>query len=323
MHDVEELLKEGLDELTAGARVPAGMAARARLRHHRRRVTTRASAAVAGTAMAGAAGLFATAVAGPGVTAQAPAGAHGSTSHGGTTAQGGYVRTVAQVIGLTERAMSTRNLIMESVWSGAVYSLSGPAGHRKYTKLHAVGFSYRNLQYGKLFTGPAGFGEGQPAWGVIATRLASDRPGAVTQETSTRIFYASKTYSQTQQQVRNPKPPVELKCSLRHYLSRPLAPQKTWVSSSPASIRAALACGGLKITGRGQVDGVTVLKLAGTSRLTKYPLTVDVSPATYLPVRLQFGDLVFDYRWLPATPANLAKLTPHIPAGFKRVSPLR
>ena len=117
----------------------------------------------------------------------------------------------------------------------------------------------------------------------------------------------------------NPKPPVTLRCSLRHYLSRPMAPQKTWVSSSPSSIKAALACGGLKITGRGQVGGMTVLKLAGTPRLTKYTLTVDVNPATYLPVRLQFGDLRWDYRWLPATPANLAKLTAHIPPNFRRV----
>ena len=40
---------------------------------------------------------------------------------------------------------------------------------------------------------------------------------------------------------------------------------------------------------------------------------IDVSPDTYLPVRVIFGHIEMDYRWLQPTAANLAKLTPNIP----------
>lgn len=54
-----------------------------------------------------------------------------------------------------------------------------------------------------------------------------------------------------------------------------------------------------------------------------------VDASTYLPLRETFeiGSTGFDtvgtsdYEYLPATPANLAKLTPPIPAGFKRLYP--
>jgi len=54
-----------------------------------------------------------------------------------------------------------------------------------------------------------------------------------------------------------------------------------------------------------------------------------VDASTYLPLRetSDIGSTGFDtvgtsdYEYLPATPANLAKLTPPIPAGFKRVDP--
>jgi len=43
-----------------------------------------------------------------------------------------------------------------------------------------------------------------------------------------------------------------------------------------------------------------------------------VSPDTFLPVRVVFGDIEMDYRWLQPTAANLAKLTPQIPRGFRQ-----
>jgi hypothetical protein len=317
MNDVEELLKDGIDRLTTDARVPAWMAARVRQRHHRRQVATRTTAAVAGTAAASAFAVFVAAgPGGPAHTQYSPGSASGAASKPQTTP----AQTVAEVIGNTERAISTNDLIMESTSNGRVYSLSGPPGHQTYTVMREVGWSYHNLELGELFSGPAGFGAGQPVRMEIGTRLASERPGAVTQATTTRVDYVRHTWSRTVSQVKNPRAPVQVSCRLRHYLSRPMAPLKTDLAVSPSSIRAALACGGLKITGRGEVDGTPVIRMAGTLRLTKYPLAVDVSPATYLPVRLQFGDLRFDYRWLSPTPANLAKLTAHIPSNFRRVA---
>ena len=52
--DLEELLHEGLDRLTADAKLPAGLVGRARLRNRQRRTAIRASVA-AGTALAAAA----------------------------------------------------------------------------------------------------------------------------------------------------------------------------------------------------------------------------------------------------------------------------
>jgi hypothetical protein len=317
MTDVEELLKDGIDRLTADATVPAGMVARVRQRHHRRQVAARTTAAVAGTAVASAVAVFV--AAGPGAPAHTQ---HPPGSASGVTGKppGTPAQTVAEVIGNTERAISTHDLIMESTSNARVFSLSGPPGHKTYTVMREVGWSYHNLELGELFSGPAGFGEGQPVRMDIATRLDSERPGAVTQATTTRVDYVRHTWSRTVSQVKNPPAPVQVNCRLRHYLSRPMAPLKTDLGVSPSSIRAALACGGLKITGRAQIDGAPTIAMSGTLRLTKYPLTVDVSPATYLPVRLQFGNLRFDYRWLSPTPANVAKLTAHIPSNFRRVA---
>lgn len=318
MTDVEELLKDGIDRLTAGAGVPAGMADRVRRRLHRRQVAARTTAA-AGAAAAGAVAVFAAAAPGGPTRSQHPpasvAGGHHPPS--GATAP---ARTVADVIGRAEHAVSTGDLIMEYTSNAQVWSVAGPPGHHRFTHWRAVGWSYRNRQLGDLFSGPPGFGEGRPVQYVIATRLGTGRPGTTTQATITRVDYRDHTWSRAVQRVTNPGAPVKLSCALRQYLSRPMAPLKTDLAASPASIRAALGCGGLAITGRGQVDGVSVIKLASTSRLTKYRLTVDVSPVTYLPVRLRFGDLRFDYRWLQPTPVNLAKLTVHIPPNFHRVT---
>jgi hypothetical protein len=73
------------------------------------------------------------------------------------------------------------------------------------------------------------------------------------------------------------------------------------------------------VTGRVPVDGAAAIKLTGTRRLTSMPLTVYVSPATYLLVRVVIGGLGQDYRWLAPTAANLAMLKVRIPPGFRRV----
>ena len=49
------------------------------------------------------------------------------------------------------------------------------------------------------------------------------------------------------------------------------------------------------------------------------------APASYLPLRqeLQFStgrQYITDYKFLPPTPANLAKLRPLIPAGYHRTT---
>ena len=44
-------------------------------------------------------------------------------------------------------------------------------------------------------------------------------------------------------------------------------------------------------------------------------------PATYLPIQLNIGPLRISFQWLPATPANLARLKVPVPADFQQVPP--
>ena len=104
-------------------------------------------------------------------------------------------------------------------------------------------------------------------------------------------------------------------------------------------IETGLKCGAFTVAGRQWVDGVDAIKLAGHKTVPDSTLWVD--PSSYLPVRLvtqlrrqptgnepgigaakESPDqtLTIDFRWLPPTKANLAKLTAPIPAGFQKVS---
>jgi hypothetical protein len=91
-----------------------------------------------------------------------------------------------------------------------------------------------------------------------------------------------------------------------------------------ASLRSWESCGWLKADGTATVDGVTAVRLTIPFNSSS-PNTWYVSQATYLPVRATVthrGKLLaaYDFRWLPPTRANLAKLAlPVPPRGFTRV----
>jgi hypothetical protein len=98
-------------------------------------------------------------------------------------------------------------------------------------------------------------------------------------------------------------------------------------------IQTGLKCGAFTVAGRQWVDGVDAIKLAGHK--TAHGFTIWVDPGSYLPVRLVGQPqgmavvgpggpisltLTVDFRWLPPTRANLAKLTVPIPPGFHKVN---
>ena len=100
-------------------------------------------------------------------------------------------------------------------------------------------------------------------------------------------------------------------------------------------IQAGLKCGMFTVAGRQWVDGVDAIKLTGRKVLAG--VTIWVALRSYLPVRLTFpfylvrwtgsraarcppSTLRIDFRWLPPTSANLAKLTALIPPGFREVA---
>jgi hypothetical protein len=109
-----------------------------------------------------------------------------------------------------------------------------------------------------------------------------------------------------------------------HHLSLTLG-----LPADAAGLRHQLANGHFKIIRRGVVDGhkATELGLTGLSgRRTGLHATAArlwVDAASYLPLRqvLQFStgrQDITDYRFLPPTPKNLAKLRPVIPTGYHR-----
>ena len=95
-------------------------------------------------------------------------------------------------------------------------------------------------------------------------------------------------------------------------------------------IETGLKCGAFTVAGRQRVDGVDAIKLTGHKTIPDSTIWVD--PRSYLPVRLvSHGQtegnvaptaltLTVDFRWLPPTRANLAKLTAPIPPGFQKVT---
>jgi hypothetical protein len=98
-----------------------------------------------------------------------------------------------------------------------------------------------------------------------------------------------------------------------------------------AQLRAKVKAGKVTLAGRATVDGQAAIHL--TEHLAGGLINLWVSPATYLPIReidtaagvpLTSGEAIRDdYRWLPATAANLRLITAAaaIPAGFTQVSP--
>jgi hypothetical protein len=87
----------------------------------------------------------------------------------------------------------------------------------------------------------------------------------------------------------------------------------------PARVGAGLKCKAFTVEGRQRIDGIDTIKMTMLGGIG----TLWVDPATYLPVRTTLALGVertqTDFRWLPPTPANLARLQVTIPAGFTQV----
>jgi hypothetical protein len=99
----------------------------------------------------------------------------------------------------------------------------------------------------------------------------------------------------------------------------------------PANLARDIASGAWRVVGRTQLDGQQAIELSETDRgdnntaLEPLPVRLWVNAQTYLPIRLVAGPkngiegmTVIDFRYLPPTPANLARLRVPIPAGYPR-----
>jgi hypothetical protein len=97
-------------------------------------------------------------------------------------------------------------------------------------------------------------------------------------------------------------------------------PPLSGFQATPGYLKATVACGALAADGHALIDRVDTIKLMSTTKSKAGPMTVYVSPTTYLPVRSVVAGQRTDYQWRPATSANIAQLRVPIPAGFRRTA---
>lgn len=280
--DLEDRLRAGLARVPA--RVPPGLARAAYRRYRRRRAAARAIAA-AGTAAA---------IIGSVVAADLP---RSSAPAAETTAY------VAEHVARALDALSPDTVIFDRTVN---YPASAALAPRD------------------SWTGPGG--RSRMVQFTPSGQIVTDQETTFTRTRIITVFADHR--KKTWWRLAVPRPPVTPAPSAT--ASQPCngASINELTFSAPvmaADIRSELACGQLRKAGTGVVDGVSAVRLTGT--LGGITETYWVSTATYLPVRITtvWGHLPGyqqdDFRWLPPTTANLAKLGVQVPAGFRQVPP--
>jgi len=310
--EFEELVRDSMEWFTGDVRVPAGLAGKARRNHRRRLLTVRAAVAAGTAAVLSAAAVLA-------VTG----GASGVRGPDTGARRAVRAQAAAYVIKRAERAVSTRSLIVEISTPEQVITTERP-GKRPVRSFipRSVWWAYHNRSRGEVFAaylrkpGQPGAANTDTEYGPPGKSLPSSP--SLHPYTQTTINYSDRTWSRGTQLTGLASGSPGTACELVKAMTDPLLAGKVFFTS-PSFIHGALACGGLSVTGRTRVDGAAAIKLTGTRRLAKPPITLYVSPATYLPIRIVIGGLREDYRWLAPTAANLAMLKVRIPPGFRRV----
>jgi hypothetical protein len=321
--DLQDLLRDGLDRLTAGATVPDELVSRAQQHNRQRKIRIRAAIA-AGTAVAAAAATV--------TVSLAATGTHPSNA----TVQ---TQTIADVATRTEQAltaavdqgkaiqvvrMSGRNVVFGLTGLGPQGALGNPSPTQRLPRARAAVTAQHMMswQYQDLYL-QEGFSTARRlvfvnAFGPIRLRSGKQVQGNYGAAYPVHIRWRSVFTGGS-------GPAPGLSC------------QNGFPSEYPswrASIAKALSCGVFRLGGRGYVDGVNAMKLVGRPQYG-FRVTLWVNPATYLPVRLSSSlfagpgrgqQLVTDFQFLPPTKANLAMLhaairRAPIPATFRLLPP--
>jgi len=319
--DLQDLLREGLDRLTAGTTVPDGLVGRAQQRNRQRRIKIRAAIA-ASTALAAAA-----------VTV--------SLTATGSQPSNAPVRTqtIADIATRTEQALAA------TADHGNAIQVIRQSGSGVPFKLSALGMGGSLEHPGPIPVLPR----------VLSTVTAQyvtswTYHGLYLQEgfsAAGRLVFVNSTGGLTKRQSsENYGAAYPVRVSWRTVIRGAsglgglpaLSCQNVGPSGYPswqASISKSLSCGLYYLSGRQWVDGVDAMTLVSRPRLGGglFRSTIWVNPATYLPVRTSLvtlsgpgrgQHLVNDFRFLPPTEANLAALhaaigRAAIPAAFRRL----
>jgi hypothetical protein len=301
--DFEELVVDSMRRFTAVVDVPADLADRARWQHRRRRTRARATAAT-GAAIVSAAVVIA-------VTA----GTSGPAPRRSPQAQ-----TAAYIVGRAEQALSNRNVILELTTPRQVITRTATDGKTITSNVaRSVHWGYHSQGREQTFAAYLR-GHGQPGASDTDTADSPLRPGPgiLFHFTQTSVNYTDRTWSRGPQVAGKASGTLGPACPMLRSMENPRA-DGIVLFTSPPFIKAALACGGLSVTGRVRIDGTTAIRLTGSRAVTKLPLVIYISPVTYRLVRTVIGGLRQDFRWLAPTPAHLAQLRVVIPPGFHRV----
>lgn len=310
--DFDELVRDSMRDFTDGVEIPARLAADAR-RQNRRRRRARTGWLAGGAAVAGATAVTIGVVAG-GV----PVVPHHRGSHHPP------IQTTAMVVGRVEHALA-------AAASGNPVAFTRQANHgvRLFLMVpHGKPVQVRGNVSSTWSRGPLQHVVVGKPGGKPALSFVTDTSGG--KSVQTFISYPQRLWWRgTYQAPTTKKPAVGCKIGA--------------VSRTPAQwareVRKLLSCGAA-VAGRQRVDGVDTIRLKLSSRYHRacagsnngdrcHPVPVGwtgtlwANAKTFLPVRLRshghgFGFQI-DFRWLPPTRANLAKLHQTIPAGFKRV----
>jgi hypothetical protein len=312
-HDVEDLLREGMERFTRDLRAPAGLTRRV-ARRRRRRLALRSAAGAAAALAAGAVALVAVVV--PGARDSARDNSADATAYVVERVDGAL--SVAEPGEIAQMTVTTRSAVMPG---GTIVTTTAEEWSH--------GSQWRSVKYS-----PAG----QPAYDE----------GSGTSSPYTLVSYLTRTWARQ----RLPSFPVAGSrapafgprgCGSA-YAGAPFVFQsglpgigfsaRSLPTTVASDLRTAISCGTLARSGRQSVDGIEAVRL--TSRPGSPIIeTIWVSPGTYLPVRVVIrsagphsGLIIGDQRilrqtaditWLPPTAQNLAKLTVPIPAGFRHV----
>lgn len=324
--DVEELVREGLDRLTADVRVPAGMAARARVRRRRQKVAGRAALACATAAVAAVAVIAVT-----------------GTSVRPVSGDVSSARTTAFVVARVERALSAQHFVIEGRATGTmsyvvqghrVRSSDGPTSSWSYGQRNRmVEFTGRSCGHA-LPDGVCSHHGGSEPFLADGTALVGGKL------TGAYVTYYNDKYSLY------PLGNTHVKaCSTTAQLG--LGGPAVTVPNWPAFIKAMLRCTSATVTGHVRIGGERATVISGLidvplqkgyagavkERRVRVRYTLYVDSTTYLPVRAYgstetyggaAGPTVSAYttnvRWLPPTRANIAKTLVTIPSGGQHVS---
>jgi hypothetical protein len=299
--NIEELLRDGLDRLTADANVPAGMAARVRAHRRHRKIAVRAALACGTAAVVAAAVIVA---AGPGRGAPNPI----------------QARTTAYVIWRMKNAAAIRKMVIQTEFSfsPAFPTITQWTYHR----------NQRSVQTGVVHWSGVPWAQGPVDW-VDGTTVINGKLTYIEGDFRHHEWYVV------------PQSLILPNGCLTH-LDLAEFNDTNWVKFLPQT----LSCGVLKVTGTVWIGGKKYIKITGSATDPYYwpspapkgsgPLkthaTMYVNPATYLPALVIWsnwthgrdgkplhGTIREQIQALPATPANVAKASITIPAGFRQV----